>query len=60
MNKEEAKVGTKVIYSLGTKGSLFGHKGVIMTSLDMDGLVMVAFEDGNTYPCYYNNLDKLE
>jgi ribosomal protein S4E len=64
MNLEDAKIGTRVVYARGSNGPLIGKSGTIVSEgYSREGqyrLIMVKFDDGNTYHCLYKNLDRIQ
>lgn len=64
MNKSDVKIGVRVVYARGSKGPLIGHKGIIDYEFIPNeyGLLMVKFDDGNSYPCdcEYEVVESLE
>lgn len=51
------KIGGRVIYARGAKGTLIGQSGYIESEPDDHNIVMVKFDSGNSYPCWIGNLD---
>ena len=62
MNQSEVKIGVRVVYARGAKGPLIGKCGTIDSEWEPYeyGIVMVKFDDGNSYPCFYKNLDVIK
>lgn len=51
------KMGSYIKYARGAKGTLIGQCGYVESEVDDQGIVMVKFDSGNSYPCWIKNLE---